>query len=186
MKKLAAIQANLNAPKNQFNKFGGYSYRSCEDILKAVKPLLDGAILTLNDSIEEVAGRVYVMATATITDGEQSVSTTAFAREPLTKRGMDESQTTVAASSYARKHALNGLFAIDDNKDTDAQAQQETKEPSTAPAKEQYSDVNFKLNFPQWKSAINSGKRSPDQIISMIETKGILSEAQKKSIYSIK
>ena len=120
MKLLHDIQANLKAPKGQFNKFGGYKYRNCEDILSAVKPLLDGATLVISDEIVMIGDRVYVKATATLSDGKVSVSTTAFAREPLAKKGMDESQVTGAASSYARKYALNGLFAIDDTKDADS------------------------------------------------------------------
>lgn len=118
--KLEAIQKSLKAPKGQMNKFGGYRYRSCEDILEAVKPLLNGAVVTLSDTIREVGGRVYVEAEATFIDGENSVTVTAYAREAEVKKGMDESQITGAASSYARKYALNGLFLIDDTKDADA------------------------------------------------------------------
>jgi len=116
---LARIQSQLNAPKGQINSFGGYKYRSCEDILQAVKPLLGGLSLTISDEIKTFGDRVYVQATATISDGEHSLSTTAFAREALTKKGMDESQITGSTSSYARKYALNGLLLIDDNKDAD-------------------------------------------------------------------
>lgn len=117
--KLATIQQELNAPKSQYNKFGGYNYRSCEDILMAVKPLLDGLALTITDEIVAVGDRVYVKATATITDGKESVSATAFAREAVSKKGMDDAQVTGSTSSYARKYALNGLLLIDDNKDAD-------------------------------------------------------------------
>ena len=119
---LTGVQAKLKAPKNQVNKFGGYKYRSCEDILEAVKPLLDecDATLTIGDSIEVVADRVYVKATATFKAGEEVESVTAYAREPITKKGMDEPQITGTASSYARKYALNGLFLIDDTKDADS------------------------------------------------------------------
>lgn len=119
--KLATIQSTLNAPKGQFNSFGKYHYRSCEDILSAVKPLLQGATLTLSDKMVEVGGRVYVEATATLSVNGEAISVTAAAREAETKKGMDESQITGAASSYARKYALNGLFAIDDTKDADTQ-----------------------------------------------------------------
>ena len=119
VEKVSAIQAELKAPKNQFNKFGGYKYRSCEDILEAVKPLLDGLMLTVSDEIIMLGDRFYIKATATITDGSNSVSNSALAREALTKKGMDESQITGTASSYARKYALNGLFLIDDTKDAD-------------------------------------------------------------------
>lgn len=133
--KLADIQARLNAPKGQFNSFGNYHYRSCEDILQAVKPLLDGLALTVNDDIKVFGDRIYVQATATITNGEHSISTTAFAREALTKKGMDESQITGTASSYARKYALNGLLLIDDNKDADTQdnRQPHHQEPASKP-----------------------------------------------------
>ena len=124
--KLAKIQHDLNAPKGQHNKFGGYNYRSCEDILQAVKPLLGDLIITVNDEIVPVADRIYVKATATITDGEHSISTSAYAREALTKKGMDESQITGSTSSYARKYALNGLLLIDDNKDADTRDNRES------------------------------------------------------------
>lgn len=139
--KLRVIQSTLKAPKGQENKFGGYKYRSCEDILEAVKPLLkdQNLILTLSDDIVEVGGRVYVKATAALTDGETSVTTTAYAREAETKKGMDDSQITGAASSYARKYALNGLFAIDDTKDADAtnthgKTKTEAQDPKSMPA----------------------------------------------------
>lgn len=127
MEKLAKIQKELKAPKDLRNNFGGYNYRSAESILEAVKPLLDGAILTLSDEIvmlgnpdtEQSKCRFYIKATATFQDGDYVKTTTAFAREPETKKGMDDSQITGTASSYARKYALNGLFCIDDNKDAD-------------------------------------------------------------------
>lgn len=120
--KLADIQHHLKAPKSQMNKFGGYKYRNCEDILQAAKPLVTGygLLLTISDDIVEVAGRVYVKATAVLTDGKESIQTTAYAREEASKKGMDASQLTGATSSYARKYALNGLFCIDDTKDADA------------------------------------------------------------------
>jgi len=122
--KLLAVQQELKANKTQFNKFGGYSYRSCEDILEAVKPLLskNGLVLTISDEIVSVGERIYVRATALIVDaksGELIASTNGFAREEETKKGMDSSQVTGAASSYARKYALNGLLCIDDAKDSD-------------------------------------------------------------------
>ena len=122
MKKLVAVQAALKAPKGQFNKFGGYKYRSCEDILEAVKPLLleQGLQLTITDEPVEVGGRIYIKATATVTDGSETAAVSGYAREAETKKGMDESQITGTASSYARKYALNGLFLIDDTKDADA------------------------------------------------------------------
>ncbi len=122
--KLLGIQRQLKAPKNQYNSFGKYNYRNCEDILEAVKPLCaqHKAVLTVSDEIETVGERYYVKATATLYDTESSdkISVTARAREEAEKKGMDGSQVTGASSSYARKYALNGLFAIDDTKDSDA------------------------------------------------------------------
>lgn len=122
-KKLSIVQSKLNAPKNQRNTFGGYNYRSAEDILEAVKPLLSEveATIVISDEIVQIANRIYVKATAVFTDESQATfQTTAFAREEETKKGMDASQITGSASSYARKYALNGLLLIDDNKDADA------------------------------------------------------------------
>lgn len=121
IEKIVAIQSELKAPKGQYNSFGKYNYRSCEDILEGVKPLLakHGLVLTIQDGIELIGDRYYVKATATITDGKESISTSAYARESLDKKGMDASQVTGATSSYARKYALNGLLCIDDTKDAD-------------------------------------------------------------------
>jgi len=120
-KKLMAIQQELNCPKGNFNSFGKYKYRSCEDILEAVKPLLkiNDVVLTLSDEIVNVGDRFYIKATATLKDDKESIETVAYARECLSKKGMDESQLTGSCSSYARKYALNGLFCIDDVKDAD-------------------------------------------------------------------
>lgn len=119
MNKLAVIQQGLKAPKNQKNTFGNYNYRSCEDILEALKPLLGDSVLLITDDIVQIGERYYVKATAQFitSDGMKSVS--AFAREAFDKKGMDAAQITGAASSYARKYALNGLFCIDDTKDPD-------------------------------------------------------------------
>lgn len=119
--RLLNVQHNLKAPKGQYNKFGNFNYRSAEDILEAVKPLNfeNGLTLTISDEVKEVSGRIYVVAVATVTDGTDSISVQALAREPENRKGMDESQITGATSSYARKYALNGLYAIDDNKDSD-------------------------------------------------------------------
>lgn len=115
------IQHKLKAPKGQYNSFGKYNYRSCEDILEGVKPLLKehNLALLIDDEIVQIGARYYVKATAKITDGRECVSATAYAREPDTKKGMDESQITGATSSYARKYALNALLCIDDTKDAD-------------------------------------------------------------------
>ena len=123
-KKLMNIQTKLKAPKSQRNNFGNYNYRSCEDILEVVKPLLDEfkVALTIKDEIVLIGERYYIKATATLIDIDtgDTTETSAYARESAEKRGMDSSQVTGATSSYARKYALNGLFAIDDNKDADA------------------------------------------------------------------
>ena len=126
---LMAVQAELKAPKSQHNSFGKYDYRSAEDIIEAVKPLLkeNGLFLTMSDDIVQIGDRYYVKATVSVTDivtGE-SVQTSALAREAAQKKGMDESQVTGTASSYARKYALNGLFAIDDNRDADTDEYQQ-------------------------------------------------------------
>ena len=125
LEKLGAVQKILKAPKNQFNSFGKYNYRSCEDILEAAKPLCieNGLVLTISDDVVEVGGRIYIKATATVYSTEDKtdcVSVHALAREADEKRGMDSAQVTGSTSSYARKYALNGLFSIDDTKDADA------------------------------------------------------------------
>jgi len=137
--KLGAIQQALQAPKSQFNEFGKYKYRSCEDVLAAVKPLLaeNKCVLLLRDDLESKEGRVYIKATASLFDIEAAdngtISAVAFAREEESKKGMDASQVTGAASSYARKYALNGLFCIDDNKDSDFTNQAPKEERKTFP-----------------------------------------------------
>lgn len=122
MKELIAIQSELKAPKNLTNNFGGYKYRSAEDILEALKPLLKAhnCYLTLSDELVNIGDRYYIKATATIYSEKTSVSVTAYAREEETKKGMDGSQISGASSSYSRKYSLNGLFLIDDTKDSDA------------------------------------------------------------------
>lgn len=155
MKELIAIQSKLKAPKSQFNKFGGYKYRKAEDILEAAKPILaeQNCTLVITDDIVMVGNRIYVKATATIKNAKGDTETsTAFAREEESKKGMDGSQVTGASSSYARKYALNGLFAIDDNQDSDTtnvgDTAQQTPQPQQAtqqvPATPQYhpSDLN--------------------------------------------
>lgn len=121
--KLLAIQASLKAPKSQYNSFGKYKYRNCEDILEALKPICTQyqAVVYLGDEIVQIGNRYYIKATVTLTDIEDgtSVSTQAYAREEESKKGMDGSQVTGASSSYARKYALNGMFDIDDTKDSD-------------------------------------------------------------------
>lgn len=132
MEKLVKIQSALKVPKNQFNKFGNYKYRSTEDILEAVKPLLakEGLTLVIEDDIAYIGDRFYVKATCRISakDGTTIASNTAFAREAEKKKGMDEAQVTGAASSYARKYALAGLFLCDDTKDMDGYDNTEQKQ----------------------------------------------------------
>lgn len=156
-KTLVAIQSELKAPKNQYNSFGKYKYRSAEDILEAVKPLLKthNANLYMSDEIIAVADRIYLKTTATFTDEEgNEIKTSACARESLDKKGMDDSQITGTASSYARKYCLNGLFLIDDTKDADTD---EYKKQTDAPERKaptfdeirehiQTLDNNFKVN----------------------------------------
>lgn len=162
MKELIAIQSELKAPKSQFNKFGGYKYRKAEDILEAVKPLLakQKCTLIITDDVVLIGNRIYVKATATIKNEKGECETTnGWAREEETKKGMDGSQITGASSSYARKYALNGLFSIDDNADSDttndgqnqeAQQQTQTQQPTTQQtASPQYhpNDLNEGLGY---------------------------------------
>lgn len=161
MKELIAIQSELKAPKSQFNKFGGYKYRKAEDILEAVKPLLakQKCTLTITDDVVLIGNRIYVKSTATIKNEKGECETaTGWAREEESKKGMDGSQITGASSSYARKYALNGLFAIDDNADSDAindvqhqaaQQQTQTQHPTAQAATPQYhpNDLNEGLAY---------------------------------------
>lgn len=121
LQKLSKVQLELKAPKSNFNKFGGFYYRSLEDILEAVKPLLDkhGLTLTISDEPVMIGDRFYIKATARVSDGKENIEVTAYAREPQSKTKMDDAQLTGASSSYARKYCLNGLFLIDDTKDPD-------------------------------------------------------------------
>ena len=146
--KLSKVQTELKAPKGQYNSFGKYKYRSCEDILEAVKPLnaKHGVVLTVGDEVVEISNRFYVKATATFVDIEsgEKIINTALAREDDSKKGMDGSQITGTASSYARKYCLNGLFCIDDTKDADTDEyrhQQERKPQENKPQERQYVKV---------------------------------------------
>lgn len=153
MEKLAKIQKELKATKDQYNDFGKYAYRSAESILEAVKPLLDGAILTLTDDIVLIGNRYYIKAIATFKDGDFVESTTAYAREPETKKGMDESQITGTASSYARKYALNGLFCIDDNKDSDTnEHHNEVENTPKSSVEDICNGIKEKMTLDNWKS----------------------------------
>lgn len=133
--KLLNAQAKLKVPKNLYNKFGKYNYRSAESILEAVKPVNaeNGLLLTITDEPVLIGDWHYIKATATISDGSDSIVVTAYARESLTKKGMDDSQITGTASSYARKYALNGLYLIDDTKDADTDEYKEQGNQNVAP-----------------------------------------------------
>lgn len=157
IEKIVAIQSELKAPKGQYNSFGKYNYRSCEDILEGVKPLLakHGLVLTIRDGIELIGDRFYVKATATITDGKEQLSTDAYARESADKKGIDASQVTGATSSYARKYALNGLLAIDDTKDAD------TMDNSKKPAQQTQETV---YNWQTLKARATQGGISEDDL----------------------
>ena len=168
MKELVRIQKELKAPKNQFNNFGKYNYRSCEDILEAVKPLLGECVLLLSDSIESHLDRVYVKATATfISSGGDRVEVSALAREAENKKGMDDSQITGTSSSYARKYALNGLFLIDDTKDADT-------------VKHELPELRPQ-DTEDWNKAVKALESySKEDVIKNIETKWYLSDENKK------
>lgn len=141
---LAEIQQKLKVPKSQKNTFGNYNYRSLEDIQEAVKPLLGECVLLLNDEIVQIGERYYIKATARLFLDNESVEVSAYAREQDTKKGMDQAQVTGAASSYARKYALNGLFAIDDSKDPD------TQDNNTQETSQKVSEYDEVLNSRLW------------------------------------
>lgn len=172
MSKLQEIQRKLKAPKGQYNKFGKYPFRSCEDILEAVKPILNevGCTLTLSDEIVLIGDRYYIKATARLRGEDTDEVTTAYARESENKAGMDASQITGATSSYARKYALNGLFCIDDNKDadTDEYANQNAKKPASAPAPATTDKEVFDPSHPLWQKALDK----------MVAGKGSIKELQ--------
>ena len=155
------IQHKLKAPKGQYNSFGKYNYRSCEDILEGVKPLLKehNLALLIDDEIVQIGERYYVKATAKITDGREFVSATAYAREPDIKKGMDESQITGATSSYARKYALNALLCIDDTKDAD------TMDNSKKPIQQTQETV---YNWQTLKARATQGGISEDDLVHYV------------------
>ena len=161
IEKIVAIQSELKAPKGQYNSFGKYNYRSCENILEGVKPLLTkhGLVLTIQDSIDLIGDRFYVKATATITDGKERLSTSAYARESLDKKDMDASQVTGATSSYARKYALNGLLAIDDTKDAD------TMDNSKKPVQQTQETV---YNWQTLKARATQGGISEEELVHYV------------------
>lgn len=159
--KVGDIQHKLKAPKGQYNSFGKYNYRSCEDILEGVKPLLKehNLALLIDDEIVQIGERYYVKATVKITDGREIVSATAYAREPDTKKGMDESQITGATSSYARKYALNALLCIDDTKDAD------TMDNSKKPVQQTQETV---YNWQTLKARATQGGISEEELVHYV------------------
>lgn len=163
IKQLAQIQKTLNAPKSRHNNFGNYDYRNCEDILDAVKPLLGDLVITLEDEVILIGERYYIKATASLTDGINHVKASAFARESLDKKGMDDSQITGAASSYARKYALNGLFAIDDTKDADSDKPKENKK-TTIPAQKPKQTTEDLAAFASWSEKIDKAETKEDLV----------------------
>lgn len=169
---LQEIQSKLKAPKGQRNNFGGYNYRSCEDILEALKPVLAeyGAAVLLSDEIVQMGTRWYVKATATLKTEKESISVTAFAREAENRKGMDESQITGSASSYARKYALNGLFGIDDTKDAETMA---NRCPVSHTAKE---DPFAKLNIKHAK-ALQAAQTAEELVDVMAGIKASMGDA---------
>ena len=176
--KMRAVQSALKAPKGQENKFGGYRYRSCEDILEAVKPLLaqNGLALTISDEVVMVGERYYIRANAMLTDGDQVHSVTAQAREPESRKGMDEAQVTGSSSSYARKYALNGLFCIDDTKDPDATnthgKDAPQKQPQPKPEVESYGHDYSKLTELCERSAAATGMTVDEAKQAFVSTYG--------------
>ena len=170
LKRVGMAQAELKAPKNQYNSFGKYNYRSCEDILEAAKPInkKHGLVLLLTDKPACIGQRYYIEATARLYDieSEQFIEATASARESDTKKGMDDSQVTGTASSYARKYALNGLYNIDDTKDadTDAYKKQTTTNTSAAP---EYTCADCGKSFEAFRDPTSGKTYSPAEVFQM-------------------
>lgn len=162
------IQKTLKAPKGQYNSFGKYSYRSCEDILEAIKPLLpEQTVLILNDDVVLIGSRFYIKATATISYNGETISSNGFAREDENRKGMDSSQITGATSSYARKYALNALFCIDDQKDSDTTNQHnKSNQPQQ---QKQLPELNDIVSYIQ--SLIKSKKAERDSILLVLKIK---------------
>lgn len=174
--KVGDIQHKLKAPKGQYNSFGKYNYRSCEDILEGVKPLLKehNLALLIDDEIVQIGERYYVKATAKITDGREIVSATAYAREPDTKKGMDESQITGATSSYARKYALNALLCIDDTKDADTM--DNSKKPSQQTQETVYNWSTLKARATQGGISEDDLKHYLKETLKVNESKDMTQE----------
>jgi len=173
LKSLKKLQINLKVPKEQRNNFGKYNYRSCEDILEEVKKVLDkenDCTLFLQDELVMLGGRFYVKAIATYTNGKENISVSAYAREEEEKKGMDGSQITGSASSYARKYALNGLLLIDDTKDADFTNTGQKTQPNILQKTQEKTKIQ--LNEKQWIKtieAIMSGEKTIEQVIAACE-----------------
>ena len=183
LKSLKKLQINLKVPKEQRNNFGKYNYRSCEDILEEVKKVLDkenDCTLFLQDELVMLGGRFYVRAIATYTNGKENISVSAYAREEEEKKGMDGSQITGSASSYARKYALNGLLLIDDTKDADFTNTGQKTQPNILQKTQEKTKIQ--LNEKQWIKtieAIMSGEKTIEQVIAACElTKKQMSELE--------
>lgn len=172
--KLSSVQQNLKAPKGQRNNFGNYNYRSAEDILEAVKPLLfeAGIVMTISDSIVNHGDRYYVEATVTVQNATDSIQATGMAREAEDKKGMDAAQITGAASSYARKYALNGMFDIDDTKDADTDEHRQQTTTKAAPKAPQATPA------PKADDELTRAKKA---INEELEAQGVTSIAAKKA-----
>jgi len=183
---LQEIQQKLKAPKNQTNKFGGFNYRSCEDILEAVKPLLGNSVLTLSDEIVCIGERYYVKATAKFESSADTKVTivTAYARESEDKKGMDSAQITGAASSYARKYALNGLFLIDDTKDADTQDNREKQVAQPAYESKKSNTNNTTVDFKKIVADLQQmfNGTDVDKYVNELKQSGNFSQQQLKNI----
>ncbi len=184
--KVVKVQSELKAPKGQFNKFGNYKYRSCEDIVESVKPILNtyGLVLNLSDELVIVGDRFYIKAVACLSDGTQAITSTAYAREPKELKGMSESQITGTASSYARKYALNGLLAIDDTKDPDIDEfaksiGQESKEEQKATPK-QIEILNKVYQGENLDKLLKANNISKIEDLTLTKASELISKLQKK------
>jgi hypothetical protein len=183
MEELVKIQSDLNAPKNLVNKFGNYRYRSCESIVEALKPLLakHKCYLLLNDEITLIGDRYYIKATATLVNANGvQVSTTAFAREEESKKSMDSSQLTGATSSYARKYALNGLFAIDDTKDADATNTHDKDESPTISKEDLQVWVDQLKLIKTTEELLVMYEQNKDAVNEFVEIKNLFSKRKKQ------
>lgn len=172
IQKVIDVQSRLKAPKSEYNEFGRFNYRTAEDILAQAKPLLKehGLLVILKDDVEMIGDRFYIRSIVTITDGKESIESAAYAREPLAKKGMDESQVTGSTSSYARKYALAGLLGIDDETDADADKELEKEKPSsdkfTAPQKKDMSGYVIKFGSQKTKTFGEAGKDEVKKLLN--------------------